>query len=114
VGITAPLIWALEKKGFIVSGQNKKPSCIRAYSDFPNHVLIRMGNTEYGMDLICAMRLLRDLKFAVDTAIGWDTPETVSNHPIQTDEKQRCPVCNVSEGENHLKICSVGNGIFRR
>jgi len=44
----------------------------RARCDFPGHVLVRMGNTEYGMDLAVALRLRRDLDAAINTAAGYD------------------------------------------
>ncbi len=48
------------------------PKTVRAYSDFEGHILVRLGNEEHGMDLTCAMRLLRDLRIAVDSAVGFD------------------------------------------
>jgi|GEM_PF-1990324 len=49
-----------------------RPNAVRAYSDFEGHILVRIGNEEHGMDLTCAMRLLRDLKIAIDNAVGLD------------------------------------------
>lgn len=48
------------------------PKGLRAWSDFQDHVLVRIGNVEHGMDIMTATRLLRDLKVAVDNAAGYD------------------------------------------
>lgn len=46
-----------------MSNENK-----RALSDFPGHVLLRMGNVEHGMDLTCAEELFVQLGQAINEA----------------------------------------------
>lgn len=57
----------------ITSHPPTMPVGVRAYSDHFGHVIVRMSDgQEYGLDLTCAMRLLRDLRVAVDKAAGYD------------------------------------------
>jgi len=40
----------------------------RAYSDAFDHVLVRLGGAEHGLDLACAIRLREDLDRAIRNA----------------------------------------------
>lgn len=47
------------------------PSALMAHCDYPGHVLVRLGGTQHGMDTLTAIRLLRDLRNAVEMSAGW-------------------------------------------
>lgn len=48
------------------------PPMMMAHCDQPGHVLVRLGgDTQHGMSVLTAMRLMRDLRNAVDLAAGW-------------------------------------------
>ena len=51
------------------------PSTMLAHCDQPGHVLVRVGGTQHGMDTITALRLLRDLRYAVEQSAGWPPGE---------------------------------------
>lgn len=50
---------------------NQFPSGLMAHSYKPGHVLVRLGGTEHGMDTMTALRLLRDLRIAVEQSAGY-------------------------------------------
>jgi hypothetical protein len=47
------------------------PNSMMAQSDHPGHVLVRLGGSTHGMDTLTAIRLLRDLRNAVEQSAGW-------------------------------------------
>ena len=47
---------------------NGKPEK-RAWSDFPDHILIRIGGGEYGIDTRIALKLYLDLKEAIKDSL---------------------------------------------
>lgn len=47
------------------------PRALMAHCDHPGHVLVRLGGTQHGMDTLTAIRLLRDLRNAVEMSAGW-------------------------------------------
>jgi hypothetical protein len=50
------------------------PPGLMAHCDHPGHVLVRLGGAQHGMDTLTAIRLLRDLRNAVDMSAGWPPP----------------------------------------
>lgn len=50
------------------------PAGVMAYCDHPGHVLVRVGNEDHGMDTLTALRLLRDLRNAIEMSAGWPAP----------------------------------------
>ena len=40
-----------------------------AYSDFQGHILIRIGEEEFGLNTLKAVKFLRDLKKAIDDSL---------------------------------------------
>lgn len=78
-GMKAPLLPAftsrmnndlcgLSAKWFDTKAIEPAPRIARAWSDFPNHVIVRYGNNEHGYDLPCAQELLKQLQQAVQEA----------------------------------------------
>lgn len=51
-----------------VNAKADKDSGRRAYSDAFNHVIVKIGNTEHGFDLACAIQLKTDLDKAISYA----------------------------------------------
>lgn len=47
------------------------PPSLMAHCDNPGHVLVRLGGAQHGMDTLTAIRLLRDLRLAVEQSAGW-------------------------------------------
>ena len=47
------------------------PTCLMAHSDHPGHVLVKLGGVQHGMGTLTAIRLLRDLRNAVEQSAGW-------------------------------------------
>jgi hypothetical protein len=47
------------------------PSSLLAHCDHPGHVMVRLGGTIHGMDTLTAIRLMRDLRCAVEASAGW-------------------------------------------
>lgn len=47
------------------------PSALMAHCDHPGHVQVKLGGTTHGMDTLTAIRLLRDLRNAVEMSAGW-------------------------------------------
>lgn len=47
------------------------PPGLMAISDETGHVLVRIYGQQFGMDTVTALRLLRDLRIAVDNSAGW-------------------------------------------
>jgi hypothetical protein len=48
------------------------PPLMMAHCDMPGHVLVRLGgDTQHGMSALTAVRLMRDLRNAVEHAAGW-------------------------------------------
>ena len=47
------------------------PPALMAHCDHPGHVLVKLGGTTHGMDTLTAIRLMRDLRNAVEMSAGW-------------------------------------------
>jgi hypothetical protein len=47
------------------------PPTLMAHCDQPGHVLVRLGGREHGMDTLTAIRLMRDLRHALEMSAGW-------------------------------------------
>ena len=48
------------------------PPGLMAHCDHPGHVLVRLpGGPQHGIDTLTAIRLLRDLRNAVEMSAGW-------------------------------------------
>jgi len=60
------------------------PHALMAHCDQPGHVLVKLGGNTHGMDTLTAIRLMRDLRNAVEMSAGWPP---VSTHPTK-DTKQ--------------------------
>ena len=52
------------------------PHAMMAHCDHPGHVLVKLGGTTHGMDTLTAIRLLRDLRSAVEMSAGWPPTAT--------------------------------------
>ena len=47
------------------------PLSLMAHCDHPGHVLVKLGGNTHGMDTLTAIRLMRDLRNAVEMSAGW-------------------------------------------
>lgn len=48
------------------------PPLMMAHCDMPGHVMVRLGgDTQHGMGVLTAIRMMRDLRNAVESAAGW-------------------------------------------
>jgi len=47
------------------------PPALMAHCDHPGHELVRLGGVQHGMDTLTAIRLLRDLRNAVEQSAGY-------------------------------------------
>jgi hypothetical protein len=47
------------------------PPGLMAHCDQPGHLFVRLGGVKHGMDTLTALRLLRDLRLAVEMSAGW-------------------------------------------
>lgn len=55
------------------------PAMMMAHCDIPGHILVRLGDdTQHGMSVLTAVRLMRDLRNAVENAAGWPTVDTTN------------------------------------
>jgi hypothetical protein len=70
---TQPLLTTIELMQPVVMTETLYdfPPALMAHCDEPGHVFVKLGGTKHGMDTVTALRLLRDLRYAVEQSAGW-------------------------------------------